>query len=360
MKAAVCYEFNQPLVIEDLDIRAPGPGEVKVKNMATAICHSDIHLVQGTLPFPAPVVGGHETAGYIEEIGEGVTGFEVGDPVLVSLLISCGECKMCTTGLPSLCEASWDRAVNSPFTTKGGKPIDQGFLVGGFAEHVIAHKSQLVKLPADMPLDRASMLACGVITGFGAVVWRAKVELGSSCVIVGVGGVGLNAVQGASLVSAYPIIAVDINDDKLEAAKAFGATHTINSAKVDPIQAVKDITDGRGANYVFVTVGSAKVMEMSISLSAPRGLTVWVGIPNITDMVPVSPFQLFREERSVAGCWMGSTNLKNDVPKLVALYKEGKLKLDELVTKHYRLEEINEAMAAVERGEALRNILVFD
>lgn len=360
MKAAVCYEFGKPLVIEDLEVRAPGPGEVKVKCAATAICHSDIHLVKGELPFGAPVVGGHETAGFVEEVGEGVTGFQKGDRVLASLLISCGECRMCTTGLPSLCEYPWERGAASPYKNKDGQAIDQGFLIGSFAEYTIVHKSQLVKLPDEMPLDRASLLACGVITGFGAVVWRAKVELGSSVVVVGVGGVGLNAVQGASLVSAYPIIAVDVNDDKLEAAKEFGATHTINSTKVDAIQTVREMTGGRGADHVFVTVGSPKAMEQSIPMSAPRGLTTWVGIPKVTDMVPVSPFALFREERAVQGCWMGSTNLKNDVPKLVNLYLAGKLKLDELITKRYPLEEIDEAMAAVERGEALRNVIMFD
>ncbi len=360
MKAAVCYEFGKPLVIEDIEIRSPGPGEVKVKCSATAICHSDIHLVRGELPFGAPTVGGHETAGFVEEVGEGVNGFQPGDRVLVSLLISCGECVMCTTGRPSLCEYPWERGVSSPYKNKDGQALDQAFLTGTFAEYTVVHKSQLVKLPDDMPLDRASLLACGVITGFGAVVWRAKVELGSSVVVVGVGGVGLNAVQGAASVSAYPIIAVDVNDEKLEAAKTFGATHTINSTKVDAIQTVREMTGGRAADYVFVTVGSTKAMEESIAMAAARGQVVWVGIPKVTDTVPVSPFALFREERSVAGCWMGSTNLKNDIPKLVNLYKAGRLKLDELITKYYRLEEINEAMATVERGEALRNIILFD
>ncbi len=360
MKAAVCYEFGKPLVIEELEVRAPGPGEVLVKNAATAICHSDIHLVRGDLPFPAPVVAGHETAGYVEEIGEGVNGFEIGDPVVASLLISCGECVMCTTGLPSLCEYPWERGAVSPYKNQKGESVDQAFLIGSFAEKTLVHKSQLVKLPADMRMDCASLLACGVATGVGAVVWRAKVQMGSSCVIVGVGGVGLNSVQGAALVSAYPIIAIDVNDDKLKAAKKFGATHTINSSKVDPVQAVKELTGGRGADYVFVTVGNPAVMEMSPVLSAPRGLTVWVGIPNIKDVIPVSPFLLFREERSIAGCWMGSTNLKNDIPKLVNMYQTGKLKLDELITKHYKLEDIDEAMEAVEQGKALRNVIIFD
>ncbi|MBN1321819.1 MAG: Zn-dependent alcohol dehydrogenase [Thermoleophilia bacterium] len=359
MKAAVCYEFGKPLVIEDIEIRPPAPGEVKIKNVATAVCHSDIHLVRGTLPFPPPMVGGHETAGYVEEIGEGVTGLEIGDPVCVSLLISCGECRMCSTGHPNLCEYPWERGAVSPYKNQKGEPVDQAFLTGTFAEYTVVHKSQLVKLPPDMPLDRASLLACGVATGFGAVVWRAKVELGASVAVVGVGGVGVNSIQGASLVSAYPIIAVDINDQKLEAAKQFGATHTVNSAKVDPIEAVRELTGGRGADYVFVTVGSPQALEQSVPMAAALGSAVWVGIPNIKDTVTFSPFPVFREERSIIGCWMGHTNLKNDIPKLITLYKEGKLKLDELITKHYKLEDINEAMETVERGEALRNIIMF-
>jgi len=359
MKAAVCYEFGKPLVIEDIDIRPPAPGEVRIKNVATAVCHSDIHLVRGTLPFPPPIVGGHETAGYVAAIGEGVSGLEKGDPVVVSLLTSCGECRMCTTGHPNLCEYPWERGAVSPYKNQKGEPVDQGFLIGSFAEQTVVHKSQVVKLPPDMPLDSASLLACGVATGFGAVVWRAKVELCASVAVIGVGGVGLNSIQGASLVSAYPIIAVDVNDAKLEAAKQFGATHTVNSAKVDPIQAVKELTDGRGADYVFVTVGSPQALEQSVPMAAARGSAVWVGIPNIKDTVTFSPFPVFREERSIIGCWMGNTNLKNDIPKLVTLYKTGKLKLDELITKRYPLEEINEAMEAVERGEALRNVIMF-
>jgi S-(hydroxymethyl)glutathione dehydrogenase/alcohol dehydrogenase len=197
------------------------------------------------------------------------------------------------------------------------------------------------------------------MTGFGAVVWRAKVRPGSSCAIVGAGGVGLNSVQGANLAGANPIIAVDVNEQKLEAEKAFGATHTINSAKVDPVKAVRDLIAGHGADYVFVTVGSSKAMEQSIPMSAARGLTAWVGVPDTPD-VPISPFLMLRDERALAGCWIGSANPPVDIPQLIDFYRAGKLKLDELVSGHYRLEDVNEAISAVERGEVLRNIIVFD
>ncbi|MCJ7604836.1 MAG: Zn-dependent alcohol dehydrogenase [Dehalococcoidales bacterium] len=359
MKAAVCYEYGKPLVIEDLDIDPPGPGEVKVKMAATAVCHSDIHIIKGELPFPLPVVVGHESSGWVEEIGEGVTNVKVGDPVVASLLISCGKCKFCTTGRTHLCEATWPRDTQSPFKNKKGEPINQAIKIGSFAEYTIVHESQCVKIPDDMPMDRASLLACGVITGFGAVVWRAKPEVASSCVIIGIGGVGLNSVQGAALCGAYPVIAVDVNDSKLEAARTFGATHVVNARNGDPVEAVKALTEGRGADYVFVTVGAIEAMSQGIAMSGPRGMTVWVGLPKFTDQAPIAPFTLIRDERTVTGSYMGTTNLQRDIPKLVELYKAGKLKLDELITKHYKLEEINEAIKAVEDGKALRNIIMF-
>jgi S-(hydroxymethyl)glutathione dehydrogenase / alcohol dehydrogenase len=359
MKAAVCYEFSKPLVVEDVEVVPPGNGEVKVKTVATAVCHSDIHLVKGQTPFSPPIVPGHETAGYVDEIGAGVTDLERGQPVLVSALISCGQCLMCTTGKPHLCEATWERDSVWPFRNHDGRPLAHFSRVGGFAEYVVVHRSQVVKLPSDMPLDSACLLACGVATGFGAVAWRAKVEAGKSCAIVGVGGVGINSVQAAFLAGAYPIIAVDVNPGKLEAAKAFGASHTANSKESDAVEAVRQLTKGRGADYVFVTVGSSAAMSQSIMMSAARGTIVWVGIPDVSETVKILPFMMLKEERTLAGCWMGSTSLQTDIPKLVELYQAGKLKLDELITERYPLERVDEAMAAVERGEALRNVVMF-
>ncbi len=359
MRAAVCYEFGKPLVLEDIDIAAPGPREVKVKCVATAICHSDIHLVMGQTPFNPPMVPGHETAGLVDEVGEGVTGLKKGDHVVISPIISCRECHFCATGRPYLCEHVWERDIKWPFTNRNGQPIAHFSRVGSFAEYVLVDRSQVVKLPDDMPLDRASLLACGVITGFGAVAWRAKVELGKSCAVVGVGGVGLNSIQAAFLSGAYPVIAVDVNDTKLAAARAFGASHTVNSSEGDAVQAVKDLTDGCGADYVFVTVGSAAAMSASIPMTAACGTAVWVGIPDVSETVQFLPFPVLKEERTIAGCWMGSTNLQDDIPKLVKLYKAGRLKLDELITKRYKLEDVDKAMDEVVRGEALRNVIVF-
>ncbi len=360
MKAAVCYEYAKPLVIEDINIAPPGPGDVKVKLAATAVCHSDIHIIKGELPFPPPLVAGHESAGYVTEVGEGVTNVKVGDHIVASLLISCGKCKYCTTGRPHLCEAQWPRAAKSPFTTKDGTPLAQAILIGSWAEETIIHESQCVKIPDDMPMDSACMLACGVITGFGAVVWRAKPGIGEACVVIGCGGVGLNAIQGAALSGAYPVIAVDTVDGKLEAAKKFGATHGVNSKTSNAVEEIKKLTGGYGADYCFVTVGAIECMNESVDMIGPSGTAVWVGLPKFSDRAPIAPDALIRWEKTVTGCYMGSTNLRNDIPKLVALYQAGKLKLDELITHRFPLEQINEAIDEVLAGKALRNIIVFE
>ncbi|HUT67390.1 MAG TPA: Zn-dependent alcohol dehydrogenase [Dehalococcoidales bacterium] len=359
MKAAICYEFGKPLVIEEVDIEPPQKGEVKVKLAATAICHSDIHDIRGDLGGELPVLPGHECAGYIEEVGEGVTSVKPGDPVVVSLLYSCGSCRYCRTGRPHMCNTVFSLDKESRVRDKKGKYIRKTVKVGGFAEYVIVLESQVVKVPADMPLDRAALLACGVITGFGAVVNRVKAEVLSSCVIIGTGGVGLNAVQGAAISGAYPVIAVDVSDEKLKAARTFGATHTINASQKDPVEGVRELTDGVGADYIFVTVGSVNAILQGINMSGPRGTTVIVGLTKFTETITFSPLFFIKDERVLTGGYMGSTNLQEDIPRLVELYKAGILKLDELITGRYSLEQINEAIEAVERGEALRNVIVF-
>jgi S-(hydroxymethyl)glutathione dehydrogenase/alcohol dehydrogenase len=359
LKAAVCYEFGKPLVIEEVDLDQPKQGEVKVKMAATAVCHSDIHLFKGEIPGKLPFVGGHESAGYVEDIGEGVTGVKPGDPVVVSLLASCGKCRYCVNGQTHLCNADWPLNTETRMHSKKGQDLMEALKTGSFAEYTVVDQSQLVKIPAEMPMDRASLLACGVITGFGAVVNRAKVEVLSSCVIIGSGGVGLNAVQGAAISGAYPVIAVDISDKKLKAARDFGATNTVNSSKEDAVKAVRDMTGG-GADYVFITVGSCDAVLQGFSMSGPRGMTVIVGLPKFRDTLNISPFMFIKDERVLTGSYMGTTQLQTEIPKLVDLYQAGILKLDELITHRFPLEKINEAIGEVERGEALRNVIMFE
>jgi S-(hydroxymethyl)glutathione dehydrogenase/alcohol dehydrogenase len=359
VKTAVCYELNKPLVVEEVDIDPPKKGEVKVKIAATAVCHSDIHMFKGELPFKPPLVGGHESAGYVDEVGEGVSDFKPGDRVVISLMANCGKCRYCLTGRSWMCNAVWPLAEEARMHDKKGQDLFQPFRIGSFAEYNIVHQSGLVKIPDDMPLDSASLLACGVITGFGAVVNRAKVEPMQSCVIIGVGGVGLSAVQGAAISGAYPIIAVDIVASKLESAKSFGATHTVNASQGDAVKEVQALTDG-GADYVFVTVGNVAAINQGLFMSGPRGTTVIVGLPGSRDMLQMPPFIFIKDERVLTGSYMGTTQYQTEIPKLVALYKAGILKLDELITGRYPLEDINKAIELVEQGKALRNVIMFE
>ena len=359
MKAAICYEFGKPLVVEDVELAPPGKGEVKVRLATTAVCHSDIHDIKGELPGPVPFVGGHESAGYIDEVGPDVTSVKAGDTVVVTLLSSCGNCFYCITGLPHLCEAKFSRKPEVRLRNKQGQPLAQRGGVAGFAEYVLVNESQVMIVPKEMPLERAALLSCGVITGFGAVVNRAQVKPLRSAVVMGLGGVGMNAIQGAAYSGAYPIIAVDVLDSKMKTAMDFGATHTVNAGRDDAIEAVKQLTSGRGADYVFVTVGSIAAIRQGLSMSGPRGTTVIIGLPPVKEMLSFMPLELIGSEKTMTGCFMGSTNLKVDIPRLIALYQAGHLKLDELITGRYPLELINEAIESTEKGEALRNLIMF-
>jgi len=351
MKAAVCYEFGKPLVIEEVSLDPPQTGEVKVRLAATGICHSDVHFIRGEWGGELPVIAGHEAAGVVEEVGKNVTLTKPGDAVVVSLVRSCGRCFYCVTGMPIDCEAKWSLETESRLRNQRGTSIGHGTQVAAFAEYAIVDQSQVVPIPEDMPLDRAALLACAVNT--------AKVEPGSSVVVIGVGGVGLNSIQGAALAGAYPIIAVDLLDTKLTAARTFGATHTINAGREKGVEVVRQLTAGRGADYAFVTVGSEAAMTQSLKMIRKRGAVVLVGLPGLKATVPLAVFKLVTQEGRIMGSAMGSTRLSVDVPRLVNLYLQGRLKLDELITARYRLDQINEAIEAMEKGEALRNVIVF-
>jgi Zn-dependent alcohol dehydrogenase len=359
VKAAVCYAFGEPLRVEEVEIDPPQSGEVKVRLAATAICHSDVHMIKGDWAGALPMVAGHEAAGIVEELGDGVTRVQPGMPVVVSLLCSCGRCFYCVRGLPYHCEGTFALQTESRLRTQRGERLAHGLRTAAFAEYAIVDQSQVVQVSPEMPLDRAALLACGVITGVGAVVNTAQARPGDSVVVIGAGGVGLNAVQGATLVGANPIIAIDTLQMKLAAARTFGATHTIQIGVDDPLTAVKDLTNGRGADYVLVTVGNTAAIAQGITMLRRAGTLVIVGIPHYSAKasLPVLPFA-FAGQR-ILGSTMGSTRLSADVPWLVGLYQQGRLKLDELLTARYPLEHINEAIASMERGEALRNVMIF-
>lgn len=360
MKAAVCREFNKPLQIENIRIAPPQEGEVRVKLAACAICHSDITYMDGGWGGTLPLVLGHEAAGVVTETGAGVRNIQAGDPVLVTLIRSCGHCADCENGEPYICTTPFPIDEDSRLTSEKGEKVGQGLHTGAFAEEVVVDQSQLVILPKDFPLDAASLLSCGVITGLGAVVNTAEVEYGSSVVVIGCGGVGLNAVQGAALVNAAPIIALDLVEEKLVAASAFGATNTVNPLANDAAEQVRALTHGRGADYVFVAAGSPKAFEQGLGLLAPAGTLVIVGMPPTGQKIEVEAGNIAGSGQKILGSKMGSTRLRIDIPKLVALYQAGRLKLDELITGRYPLDQINEAIDEVRADKALRNIIIFE
>lgn len=356
MKAAVCREFGKPLVIEEVSIRDPGPGEVKVRIAATGVCHSDLHSIAGEWGGTLPVVVGHESAGVVEEIGPGVTLAKAGDRVVISLLRCCGRCRLCESGQQYVCEnppGPKDDAIR----TLNGESIRQGLSVAAFAEYTVLDQTQVVPIPDDLPFELACLLGCGVITGVGAAVNAAAVEPGSTVVVVGAGGVGLNVIQGAAICGAAHIIAIDLLKSKLDAAKQFGATETYNASESDAVQAVKDITGGRGADYVIVAVGSTQAIEQAFHMNRPAGLVVAVGIPPRKATVTLPVDRLLFGWPRFRSCRMGNTRLREDIPWLIDLHSQGRLKLHELVSETYPLERINEAIGTLEAGSALRNVV---
>jgi len=359
MKAAVCHAFNTPLVIEDVVLAAPEAGQVEVKLAACAICHSDIHFMEGAWGGALPAVYGHEAAGVVTRAGAGVGNVAVGDHVVVTLIRSCGHCLPCIQGEHVLCETKFPIDKKGPIAFTDGRPIKQALKTGAFAEAVVVHASQVVAIAKDVPLDSASLLACGVITGLGAVVNTARVPPGSTVAVIGVGGVGLNSVQGAKISGARRIIGIDLSDSKLEAARSFGATHGVNPAREDAVEAVRAATDGRGADYVFVAVGAKSAIEQGFGLMRRGGTLVIVGMPANGVMAEFDPTGFADGSQHLLGSKMGSSRIAIDVPRLVELYRQGRLKLDELITGRYPIARINDAIASVKRGEALRNVIVF-
>jgi S-(hydroxymethyl)glutathione dehydrogenase/alcohol dehydrogenase len=364
MQAAVFYEANQPLVIEDLSLDGPRDSEVAVQIAATGVCRSDYHLVDGSLNgplYPAPMVLGHEAAGVVESVGPGVPHLKPGDHVILSVTPFCGGCRLCMTGQPYLCE----RMVSPPGSLydgtrrlrKGDQEINHFGRLATFAERVVVHQSQAVPIRRDMPLDRAALIGCGVMTGVGAVLNTANVEAGATMAVFGTGGVGLSAVQGGVLAGASQIIAVDLLDNKLEYARQFGATHTINAGREDPTAAILELTDGFGVDYAFDAIGRPSVSRQAFDVVRRGGTAVVVGIPPTGSEISVPEMTA---AKTLKGCAMGSQRPPIDFPRLVDFYFQGRLKLDEMISHRYALVEINEAFAALARGANARGVIVLD
>jgi Zn-dependent alcohol dehydrogenase len=349
-----------PLTIEDIELADPGFGEIRVKTAACAICYSDIYCMDGAWGGSLPAVYGHEAAGVVESVGQGVSSVKPGDHVVVTLIRSCGHCFSCAEGVPVFCEAVFPLDQQSPIQSASGESIVHGLGTGAFAEHVVVDASQVAPIPRDVRFESACLIACGVITGMGAVVNTAAVKAGSSVVVVGCGGVGLNSVQGAALSGSSPIIAIDRLESKLVAARHFGATDTIDLTREDVKARVAEYTNGRRADYVFVTVGAKSAIEQGIGLMKRNGSMVIVGMPAAGVTASFDPSWLAAYGQRIIGSKMGSARIQIDVPKIIELYRQKRIKLDELISNCYPLAQINEAVQDAKRGSALRNVIVFD
>ncbi len=359
MKAAVCRSFGAPLRIEQVDLDRPGPGEIRIDVAACAICHSDVTFLDGSWGGALPAIYGHEAAGTISAVGAGVKGLAVGDHVIATLIRSCGSCFYCRRGLPTFCVGAFLRDAASLLVDSDGVAITAGMHTGAFAEQVVVHASQVARIPADMPLESASLLSCGVITGVGAVRNTAQVAPGSTVVVIGIGGVGVNAVQGARLAGAEHVVAIDLLDAKLALAREFGATHTLRADDPDLAAAVRALTDQRGADYVFAAVGAPSVMEQAVSLCRPGGTAVLVGIPGSGATMTLDAVTVPNDGLHILGSKMGQTLLATDIPRLISEYENGTLLLDELISGRWGLERINEAVDEVRTGSPLRHVIVF-
>lgn len=358
IKAAVCHAFGDPLSIELVDLREPQAGEVEVTLKAVAICHSDISYADGAWGGSLPAVYGHEAAGHVTATGNGVNGLTLSDTVVVTLIRACGTCPSCSSGKPTICGTPYDGDHGPLKTTDGGK-LHQAMAAGAFAEKVVVDQSQIVKIPTDMPMDAASLLACGVITGVGAVVNAADLRAGQDAVIIGAGGVGLNAIQGARIAGARRIVAVDMSTEKLAIAKEFGATHGVLASDPEPWKAAKHAL-GRGADAVFVTVGAAPVYDTAPRYLAHGGKLIMVGMPATGAASTYEPANFAAVGQSLIGSKMGDVVIQRDIPWMADLYAQGRLKLDELISGRWSLDQINEAIADTKTGSAKRNVIMFD
>ncbi len=359
MKAAVLEAFNEPLVIQDVAIAAPGPNEVLLKTAAVGLCHSDLHYIKGMRPFPLPGVLGHEVAGIVEAVGVGINDLKPGDHVVGALSVFCGTCRQCLGGRFALCA---DTEVKQPpgkakRLSREGQSISQVFNLSGFAEQMLVHRNALVKIREDMPLDYAALLGCAVITGTGAVFRTASVRGGASVAVIGCGGVGLAAVNGAFIAGAARVIAIDTAPHKLDLARKFGATDTVDAGQGDLVARVQELTGG-GVEHAFECIGLPATAEQAFQMLQPGGTATIVGLfaPGVRVAIEGSHFFL---EKQLRGSALGSARIREDIPKLVDLYMQARLNLKDLVSQRIPLEKINEGFEAMQRGEVARSVVVF-
>lgn len=361
MKAAVFNGPNQPLVIDQVDIDKPQAREVLVRTVASGVCHSDLHFVEGLYPYPPPAVLGHEAAGVVEEVGAQVNYVKPGDRVILCLSVFCGHCHQCLAGHPNRCadRASTQRPRSAPpRLSRQGQPVNQFADLSTYAEKMLVHENAVVKITNDIALDRAALIGCGVTTGLGAVLNTARIEPGSTVAVFGAGGVGLAAIQGARIAGARQIIAVDVFEGKLAMARRLGATHSVDASSSDPVAAIREMTGG-GVDYSFEAIGLKKAAEQAFESLAPGGTATVIGMIPVGQKVEIEG-RYFLTERKIQGTNMGSNRFRIDMPRYIDFYLQGRLNLDDMISRRGRLEDVNEAFRAMKAGEVARTVLMFE
>ena len=360
MKAAVLHAANQPLTIEEIELTKPQSREVLLRTAFAGLCHSDLHFIEGLYPHPTPCVLGHESAGIVEAVGDGVTYVKPGDHVITCLSVFCGTCPQCVTGHPNLCEntdVKLPPGVSRRLSWKGGELMNQFLNLSSFAEQMLVHENAMVKIDSDIPLDRAALVGCGVMTGVGAVFNAAKVEPGATVAVIGCGGVGLSAVNGAALAGAERIIAIDTVASKLEVARELGATDTLNASNADPVKEVREMTGG-GVHYSFEALGTKTTAEQAFGMLRPGGTATIIGMVPFGVKIELHGYDFLRD-RKLQGTSMGGNRFRVDMPRLLSLWRQGRLKLDHLISGRIKLDQINDGFAALKSGAPVRQLIDF-
>jgi len=358
VRAAILPGLNEELQIRDgVEAIGPGPGEVRVRIAASGVCHSDVSLQDGTLPHPLPAVPGHEGAGEVLAVGDGVTGVAPGDHVIISWVPCCGRCTFCLGGQPNLCNAFLERNISKPMFMSEGAPLFGYAGTGTFAEETVVAQEAAIRIDPDIPFDVASLIGCGVMTGAGAALNTARVRPGSSVVVFGCGGVGISAIQGARIAGAAEIVAVDLLPEKVELAQRFGATHGATPQQLPAVS--QELTEGLGFDYAFEVIGRPETIRSAWDNTRRGGTTVVVGAGRMDAMVPFSAFELFYMEKKLLGCWYGSADVRTDSNRLLKFWRNGKLDLEGMITQRIDLSEVNEAFEACKKGEVIRSVIEF-
>ncbi|MGH7838463.1 MAG: Zn-dependent alcohol dehydrogenase [Candidatus Binataceae bacterium] len=377
MKAAIFHGPNQPLTIEQVEIDEPQDHEVLVKTAASGVCHSDLHFVEGLYPHPAPAILGHEAAGVVEKVGKAVTYLKPGDHVISCPSVFCGYCDECMSGHANRCsnrKATQRKKDETPRLSQNGKPVMQFADLSTYAEKMLLHENALVKITEEISLDRAALIGCGVTTGVGAVLNTAKIEPGTTVAVFGCGGVGLSAIQGARIAGARMIIAVDQFESKLAMARRFGATHTVDASNTDAVAAIRKLASGdseagddvisaltasAGVDYAFEAVGVKKLAEQCFEAIKPGGTATIIGMIPLGQKVELDGSK-FLTERKIQGTMMGGNRFRIDMPRYIDYYLQGRLNLDDMISKRMRLEDVNEAFRTMKAGEVARSVLMFN